>query len=228
MHNSLASEADRAWRELCQTVDALFGPTGCAWCEEQTHETLVPYLIEECAELVDAIEFGNRDDLVEELGDVAFQVLFHAKLGQRSGTFTLDEVLDRLREKIVRRNPHVFGAQPTREMAEILRLWHEAKAAEKQHRTSVLDGIAFGMPALALADKVIGKGELVGVPAPRGETIESDDVAEAYGEALLASVAAAREAGIDPERALRDAVRRHAAVIREHEAQSEQAAERDA
>lgn len=210
-------QESQQWQALIQTVDALFGDTGCAWCEEQTHETLLPYLIEESAELVDAIETGTTADLREELGDVLFQVCFHAKLAERAGEFTLDDVLQELRDKIVRRNPHVFGPNPTREISEILELWHAAKAEEKQHRTSVLDGVAFGMPALALADKVIGKGEQVGVSAPNDEIVEADDAETAYGEALLNSVSAARAAGIDPEAALRRAVRRHAERIREAE-----------
>lgn len=206
-----------SWVALRDTVDALFGANGCAWCEQQTHRSLVPYLIEESAELVDAIETGTRDDLIEELGDVAFQVLFHAALAQRTGNFTLDDVLDELRQKIVRRNPHVFGAHPTRDIDEILRQWHTAKAQEKRHRRSVLDGVAFGMPALALAAKVIGKGELVGVAAPNEPAAPEADPHEATGQALLAAVTAAREAGVDPEQALRDAVRRHADRIRAHE-----------
>lgn len=206
---------ESAWESLRATVDTLLGENGCAWCAKQTHHSLVPYLIEESAELVDAIETGSPDDRIEELGDVAFQVLFHANIAERSGEFTLDDVFTALTAKIVRRNPHVFGPQPTRDIDEILARWHEAKALEKQHRTSVLDGVAFGMSALALADKVIGKGEQRGVPGPELDGgVPSLAGEAAFGDALLAAVSAAREAGIDAERALRDAVRRHAERIR--------------
>lgn len=148
-------------QELIATVERFRGDGGCAWFEAQTHRSLVKYLVEETAELVDAIEAGDEAEMREELGDVLFQVLFHANIAAERGTFTLDDVANEQRDKLVRRNPHVFGPTPTRDIDEIIRMWEEAKAIEKRDRTSVLDGIARSMPALALAEKVLGRGARV-------------------------------------------------------------------
>lgn len=144
---------------LLEVVGAFRGDGGCAWYEEQTHATLVKYLTEETAELVEALEDDNPADIKEELGDVLFQVLFHSDIASTrgSGAFTLEDVAREQADKLVRRNPHVFGPTPTRDIDEIIRLWQEAKAVEKRDRTSVLDGVPRDMSALALAQKLLGK-----------------------------------------------------------------------
>ncbi|WP_258071089.1 MazG nucleotide pyrophosphohydrolase domain-containing protein [Pseudoclavibacter sp. RFBG4] len=149
---------------LLSVVEAFRGEAGCAWYEEQTHATLVKYLTEESAELVEALESDDPTDIREELGDVLFQVLFHSDIAaQRAqGAFTLEDVAREQADKLVRRNPHVFGPTPTRDVDEIIRLWQEAKAIEKRDRTSVLDGVPRGMSALALAQKLLGKERQVG------------------------------------------------------------------
>lgn len=210
--NEAAATAPYAHRELLRllaVVDAFRGEQGCAWYEAQTHHSLVPYLQEESAELIDAIESGTASDIREELGDVLFQVLFHADI---AADFDLEDVARDQADKLLRRNPHVFGPTPTRDIDEIIRLWHEAKAVEKANRTSVLDGVAFGMPALALAQKVLGKAAAVPVTVTPA-TLESADT-DAIGDALLALAAAAHEAGVDAEAALRDATRRLAERVR--------------
>jgi XTP/dITP diphosphohydrolase len=205
-------------QELIATVERFRGDGGCAWFEAQTHRSLVKYLVEETAELVDAIEAGDEAEMREELGDVLFQVLFHANIAAERGAFTLDDVANEQRDKLERRNPHVFGPTPTRDIDEIIRMWEEAKAIEKRNRTSVLDGIARSMPALALAEKVLGRGTRVdaqlAAPLDGGE-----DAAEAaFGDELLATIDRARSEGIDAERALRGAVRRLEGRIRDAEA----------
>lgn len=205
-----AAEAPAQRRQLLRLValvDQFRGEQGCAWYEAQTHQSLVKYLQEETAELIDAIESGTAADVREELGDVLFQVLFHADI---AGEFDLEGVSREQAEKLIRRNPHVFGPTPTRDIDEIIRLWHEAKAVEKAERNSVLDGVAFGMPALALAQKVIGKGQSVGVAAPATESITEAEL----GDALLALAARASASGLDAAAALRGAVRRFAADVR--------------
>lgn len=199
----------------------------CVWSQTMTHETLVPYLIEETYELVDAIEAGTTDDIVEELGDVLWQVAFHSEIASRTAgeRFDIEDVAARVTEKMVRRHPHVFGDEVAETPEDVLRLWTAAKAAEKRQRRSVLDGIPQGMPALALADKVIGRAGRVGVtvadlpepPPERAQRVEGrpratlpsitvSDESE-LGAALLQLVAAARENGLDSERALRVAIR---------------------
>ncbi|UQN15729.1 nucleoside triphosphate pyrophosphohydrolase [Gulosibacter sp. ACHW.36C] len=206
-----------AMQELIATVERFRGDGGCAWFEAQTHRSLVKYLVEETAELVDAIEAGDEAEMREELGDVLFQVLFHANIAAERGTFTLDDVANEQRDKLVRRNPHVFGPTPTRDIDEIIRMWEEAKAIEKRDRTSVLDGIARSMPALALAEKVLGRGARVDARLAAPLEAGGDAAEAAFGDELLASIERARGEGIDAERALRGAVRRLEGRIREAE-----------
>lgn len=161
---------------LLAVVDAFRGAGGCAWYEEQTHASLVKYLTEETAELVEALEDDNPADIKEELGDVLFQVLFHSDIAAQrgSGAFTLEDVAREQADKLLRRNPHVFGPNPTRDIDEIIRLWQEAKAIEKRDRTSVLDGVPRDMSAIALAQKLLGRERQVGaVPVPVPTTLDS-------------------------------------------------------
>ncbi len=183
----------------------------CVWSQGMTHASLVPYLIEESYELVDAIEAGTADEIMEELGDVLWQVAFHSEIAARTAgeDFDIEDVAERVTAKMVRRHPHVFGDEVARTPEEVLRLWSAAKAAEKKTRTSVLDGIPQGMPALALADKLLGRAALVGARPAGGdhdgvgsEGAPLADESE-LGELLLAIVASARSQGLDAERALR-------------------------
>jgi XTP/dITP diphosphohydrolase len=190
--------------ELIATLERLRAPGGCAWDREQTHASLVQYLVEESAELVEAIEAGDDREMIEELGDVLYQVLFHADIAAEAGRFTLEDVAAHMTQKMVGRHPHVFGDVVADTADQVVVNWEAIKAVEKPERTSVLDGIPAGMPALALADKVLGRATKVGVNAAMRE-VPPDE--ERLGSELLALVAGARAAGLDAERALRSAVR---------------------
>ena len=179
----------------------------CGWKAAQTHRTLARHLLEETYETIEAIESspdGDIDDehLAEELGDVLLQVYFHAAIAAETGRFDIEDVAAGLREKLIRRNPHVFGEVDATDPVEINEHWERVKAAEKQ-RTSLLDGIPPTLPALTRAAKVLDRLERAGRPAP-GDVGSSGDL----GDRLLALVVEARTEGLDPEQALRDAVRR--------------------
>jgi len=195
--------------ELIAVLEKLRAPGGCVWDRDQTHASLVQYLVEETFELVDAIEAGDRDELIEELGDVLYQVIFHADIAAEAGEFTLEDVAKHMRQKMVARHPHVFGDASGRLVEvetpdDVVATWESVKAVEKAHRTSVLQGIPQGMPSLALADKTLGRAAKVGVV--REAAVIPATEAE-LGEQLLAMVVAARAAGLDSERALRGALR---------------------
>jgi XTP/dITP diphosphohydrolase len=140
----------------------------CVWTQQIDHRALVPYLVEESAELIDAVEEGSRDELREELGDLLWQVLFHAEIASRDADapFDIDDVARGLTDKMVRRHPHVFGDAVATTPEEVLLHWNAAKAAEKSARTSVLDGVSERMPSLALAQKLLGKAGQVGAAVP--------------------------------------------------------------
>ncbi|QIX27831.1 MazG family protein [Nocardioides sp. JQ2195] len=172
----------------------------CAWKAGQTHRSLARFLLEEAHETLEAIDTGDAEHLREELGDLLLQVWFHAEIASETGAFTIDDVATDLIEKMVRRNPHVFGDAPASDdSVEINEVWQAIKAQEKQ-RDSVFDGLPPTLPALLLADKVLDRLERSGRSvAPPGDEL---------GDRLLALVAEARAEGVDPEQALRDAVRR--------------------
>ena len=205
-----AQPSPSAFDELVATVARLRAAGGCPWDAEQTHASLVQYLTEETHELIEAIESGSRDDLLEELGDVLYQVVFHASIAAETPgeDFDIQEVAARMTRKMVGRHPHVFGdttAEKTTD--EVIAGWDDVKAAEKPHRTSVLDGIPQGMPALALADKVLGRAQKIGLLETDAPALLPIDSEAELGPILLAIVSAAKAQGLDSERALRTALR---------------------
>jgi len=212
--------------ELIAVLARLRAPGGCAWDREQTHESLVQYLVEETYELVDAIELPadsptRRGELIEELGDVLYQVIFHSDLAAEAGEFTIEDVAAHMTAKMIGRHPHVFGDATADTSDEVVALWDVRKAEEKPHRTSVLDGIPQGMPSLALADKIIGRAQKVGVleADATGSVPVADE--EQLGALLLAIVSSAKAGGLDAERALRSRLRALQDEIRDAEAADE-------
>ncbi len=186
----------------------------CPWDREQTHRSLARYLLEESYETLEAIESDDPDHLREELGDLLLQVLFHARIASEDEDgFSIDDVAGGIVTKLVNRHPHVFAGLDVADVGEVEANWESLKAAEKS-RSSVLDGIPLALPALALADKVVGRAIGAGVD-PMAEPVETP--VEPLGGRLLQLVVEARAAGLDAEQELRDAVRRLTDTVREAE-----------
>lgn len=195
-------------------MERLRSPGGCPWDAEQTHASLLQYLVEECYELYQAIEDADAEAVREELGDVLLQVLFHARVaaegtGELGGApFDVDDVAADLVAKLVGRHPHVFEGSERIDTAERQEhRWEELKRAEKQRESSV-DGVPLGQPAVALAAKLVTRTARAGLPAdllPGGDGV---------GEQLFAAAAQAKRAGTEPEAALRAAARRFADDVR--------------
>lgn len=171
----------------------------CPWDAEQTHESLVGYLVEETLEVVEAIEDGSDAALVEELGDLLLQVVFHAEIAAQQGRFTIDDVARGIADKLIARHPYVFADADVPD--DLLVSWEQRKRAEKG-RTSALDGIPDRMSALTRAGKVLARAGSHGVP------VSTDASAADIGERMLALVVEANDQGIDAEQATRAAVRR--------------------
>ena len=202
--------------ELVAVMDRL--RRECPWDRRQTHSSLAPYLLEECYEALDALERGDQAALREELGDVLLQVVFHARLAaeRTDGTgWTIDDVADGIVAKLIRRHPHVFSDVAVAGADEVSVNWETIKAAERAEKAasraaadgvtaSVLDGVALGQPALALAAQLQRRAERAG--APGGLDSGAPGVSE-IGAELFALVAKARQAGMDPEFELRAAAR---------------------
>ena len=200
----------------------------CPWDAEQTHASLVPYLVEEACEVVDAIEAGTADDLREELGDLLLQVVFHSELAQEDGTFDLEAVAAGIADKLATRHPHVFpytpeGNDPLAPADErvdevptdLHATWEQRKAVEKG-RSSALEGIPQRLSALSRAGKILSRAHSRAVPLARAEALEpiGDDE---LGDALLELVARAQASGLDAEQAARKAVRRLEQRVRDAE-----------
>jgi XTP/dITP diphosphohydrolase len=186
-------------RRLVAVMDRLRSPGGCPWDAEQTHASLVPYVLEEAYEVAEAVEHDDRANLREELGDLLLQVVFHARIAQEhpDDPFDVDDVATDLVAKLVRRHPHVFADARVADADGVHRQWEQIKRTEKQ-RESVLDGVPLALGALARAQKVASRAARAGLdaPAPAGD---------ALGERLLALVLEARASGLDAVGELRRA-----------------------
>lgn len=214
-----------------ETVRRMVSPNGCAWHEEQSHESLTVFLVEETAEFIDAIERGlPAAEVQSELGDVLYQVLFHAAIAERDGEgYDLAGVADTLNDKLISRHPHVFGDRGYMSVEELHAEWERLKedaAGEERGSRSPLEGIPAGMPSLARAAKVVERlkrAKLINPGAggsspedPLSTAIGADEqrLAEfGIGDAMLALVTRANAAGVDPDRALRRAVDRMTARV---------------
>lgn len=141
----------RGWDLLVYVVDRLLGPGGCPWDQEQTHESLKKYLLEESYELMDAIDSGDEANLREELGDVLLQPLMHAQMEKRDGNWDIEDVAQQVADKLIHRHPHVFGDLAVADADEVLRNWDRIKLAESDGPRSILEGVPRAMPALARA-----------------------------------------------------------------------------
>ena len=190
---------------LVNVMDRLRSPGGCAWDAEQTHESLIKYLLEESYEFIDAIETDDRAGMREELGDVLLQVYFHSRIAQDHPTdsFTIDDVAGAIADKLISRHPHVFENLEVSGTDEIIENWEAIKAREKG-RTSAIDGVAMSQPALPLMAKLVYRAEKFGSETGI-KAIDSDEQAteESVGQALASVIAWAHQHGIDPELALR-------------------------
>ncbi|MCX6444870.1 MAG: MazG family protein [Actinobacteria bacterium] len=210
-----ASELQR----LVEVMDRLRSPGGCPWDAEQTHESLIKYLLEESYEFIDAIETEDREGLREELGDVLLQVYFHSRIAQDHpiDPFSIEDVARGIADKLISRHPHVFENLEVSGTDEIIENWEAIKAREKG-RTSAIDGIAMSQPALPLVSKILYRAEKydVAVDLPQYET-NSHATDEAVGEALASVIAWAHHNGIDPENALRAQARKMIAQIQSQE-----------
>ena len=191
--------------DVVAVMDRLRSPGGCPWDAQQTHESLVPYLLEEAHEAIEALESGDTDHMREELGDLLLQIAFHARVAEEhpSAPFDIDDVAGGLVEKLVRRHPHVFADVDAQTPDAVEANWETIKAAEKEHRLHPLEGVPVSLPALARAEKYVSRLERNG----RADLLDLAESAGDLGAELLALVRRARASGVDAEGALRETLR---------------------
>jgi tetrapyrrole methylase family protein/MazG family protein len=221
------TEEKRGFDRLMEIMRRLRAPGGCPWDAEQTHESLKRYLLEECYEVIEAIDTNDPALLKEELGDLMLQPVFHAAIAEETGGFTMDEVLDTICDKLVRRHPHVFGDQVVKSASEQVANWERIKKKEKgDERKSALSGVPPHLPALLKAQKITEKAARVGFDWERvdqvfakvleelkefEETMEARDqerMEAELGDLLFAIVNLGRFLALDPEEALRKTIDR--------------------
>jgi tetrapyrrole methylase family protein / MazG family protein len=211
----------KTFSKLREIIAVLRGPNGCPWDKEQTHESLKKYLIEETYEVIEAIDSDDIDHLIEELGDVLLQVMLHAQIGEDEGYFAIEDVIEVLSEKMIRRHPHVFGDREVEDSSEVLRNWQEIKKQEKgETEVSLLDGISKSVPNLLRAYEIQKKAAKVGFDwqeiTPALEKVKEEleefeneiktesllNAKKEFGDILFAFVNVARFLDIHPEEAL--------------------------
>ena len=222
---------DKTGKDFEKFVDImaqLRSENGCPWDREQTHETLKKYLIEEAYEVIDAIDSGDMDELRGELGDLMLQVLFHAQLAKEQGIFDIDDVIEGITSKLIRRHPHVFGDTQVENAEEVLTRWEQIKLGEKgyEHRKSVLDGVPNSLPALIKAMEISKRAAKTGFEWPNLDAVveklheevdelkhelhagDRERIAEEIGDLLFTVVNVARWTKVDPEDSLRTMTKR--------------------
>ena len=241
----MANSAGDRFDSLLSLMARLRGDGGCPWDREQTRDSLKPYLLEEAYEVLQAIDEGPRDHLVEELGDLLFQVVFHCQVASEQGEFTMADVLDRLSDKMIRRHPHVFGDRVVADAREALAQWERIKHDESTGTPrSALDGVPPTLPALLRAQRLSVKAGRVGFDwngwrdawgkvreemAELEATLALGDVArvkDELGDMLFSMVNVARLQGIDAEDCLRQAAGKFTRRFREVEAEMRAAGRR--
>src|SRR5215471_10752772 len=235
MDQTHEKQAGEAFEELVRIVDRLRSPGGCPWDREQTHETLKPMMIEEAYEAVEAIEEGNDDEFVGELGDLLLQVVFHSEIANEENRFNIADVIHKVASKMVRRHPHVFGDDKAETADDVLRSWEAIKAAELEQKGkgaasggSMLDSVSAGLPAVMEAYQMTTKVSRVGFDWPntsgvlekldeevaelkeavKHEAPAHKQISEEIGDALFVLVNVGRLLGVDPESALKSSNRK--------------------
>jgi XTP/dITP diphosphohydrolase len=202
-------------------MDKLRSPGGCPWDAEQTHQSLLKYLLEESYEFIESVENNDRQDMQEELGDLLLQVYFHSRMAEEDTNqpFNIEDVAKSVADKLIRRHSHVFAGTKVDNSQDVLENWEKQKALEKG-RSSIIDGVPLAQPALPLAAKVVYRINKLNYSLPISQPIKLNDQTnqDQFGEILLGLIAQAVEKGLDPEAALRGATKSLIAQIQEQEA----------
>lgn len=188
---------------LLHVAEELLGPNGCPWDQKQTFLSLQPYVLEEAHEVIEAVDADDDGKMIEELGDLLYTVVFYGKLGEKTGRFTIEDIVSSIKEKLIRRHPHVFGEVEVKDVDDVVKNWERIKAEEKgtSKPTSALDGIPPTLPTLIKAQKILKRILRAGSPLLPKESISVSE--EEVGSQLLNLILRCEQNGIDAESALR-------------------------
>lgn len=233
MVHSSRKQSGEEFEKLVELIARLRAPGGCPWDREQTHESLKPMMLEEAYEVVEAIDEGDDEELVGELGDLLLQVVFHSQIATEENRFTVAEVIDRVSSKMIRRHPHVFGDDKAESSDDVLRNWEALKAAERAAKGkdpgegSMLDSVSTKLPAMMEAFQMTTKVSRVDFDWPNAEAVlekldeevaelkdavrsntSHQEISNEVGDLLFVVVNVARLLGIDPESSLKSSNRK--------------------
>lgn len=221
MTSNSSTSAGEKFQSLVNLMARLRAPGGCPWDREQTFDTIKPYLLEETYEVLDAIDARDWAELTGELGDLLLQAVFFSQMAAEQGLFRIEDALDAINEKLVRRHPHVFGSETAQSGDDVKKIWSEVKAKEKPGETALLDGVTRALPALVEAQQITSRAANVGfdwtdanqvLDKLREELAEFDSARQSgspqqledeLGDLLFVLVNLARFVKVDPEQALR-------------------------
>lgn len=230
-----------SFRKLLDIMASLRSESGCPWDREQTHESLKPFLLEEAYEVLEAIDEGDRLKIKEELGDLLFQIVFHAQLGKERGEFDMDGIIDGISRKMVARHPHVFGDAQCATSEEVRAQWDERKKEEGKLRESLLEGVPKELPSLLRAQRLQARAARVGFDWARVEEVlgKLDEelgelrgalengnkarIEEELGDVLFSLVNLSRFVKVNPEDALRKTLHKFISRFRYIERKSAEA-----
>ncbi len=206
------------FESLLQVAEKLLGPDGCPWDLKQTFLSLQPYVLEEAHEVIEAVDADDDSKIVEELGDLLYTIVFYGKLAEKNGRFSILDIVNCIKEKLIRRHPHIFGGLQVESEDEIVKNWEKIKAAEKGEAksASALDGIPPTMPSVARAQKIIKRmhrAKSPFIPQNNLGALTEDEI----GNQMLALIRCAEEQGIDAESALRRSLTRIEEAFRKGE-----------
>ena len=209
------------FKKLMDVANRLNDPeTGCPWDVKQTFKSLQKYILEEACELVDAVDDDDDKDIIEELGDYLYVMIFYSKVAEKENRFTLQDVIEQVTEKLIRRHPHIFGDVSCKTPKEVEKVWDEVKAIEKSHRKSALDGIPRSLLALARAQKVLAK--LIDHEYENVKSLAPKKVSEnEMGKQFIDLILQAEADGIDAERCLRNAIKTYEKGFRDWEGEKQ-------
>ncbi|MBI4664175.1 MAG: MazG family protein [Verrucomicrobia bacterium] len=218
----MRKKTNSAITDLLNVMAKLRSPTGCPWDREQSHMSLRFHAVEEVYELMDAIEAGDDHEMMEELGDLLLQVVFHCQLARERGAFDFDKVARHIVEKLIRRHPHVFGDAKVKDVEGVWTQWDKIKRAEKEGtkhaRPSALDGIPKHLPALLRAEKLVKKARKAGLsPLRNGRATQRNLSKPAIAKNLFALVEYAQARGWSAEALLRREIQQAERSLRRRE-----------
>ncbi len=220
----MSAMGGNGFERLIEIMASLRGDKGCPWDKEQTHQSLKPFLIEETYEVLEAIDEDNPEKIKEELGDLLFQIIFHSRLAEEKGEFSIHDVIKRISEKMIARHPHVFGEERYETSEEVLRQWDERKREEGKIRESILEGIPKELPSLLRAQKVQARAAKVGFDWEKVEDVlkkldeeigefrdalnrqDQKAIEDELGDIFFVLVNISRFVGVNPEDALRKTI----------------------